>query len=648
MSSGAPFKLIANDGKADRMLMATDLLKKRIADISCAKRKMGLVDISPSLVDIEKTHVLFVNARFKPFAALAYEYQKATSTGSTAWGQPVQFSIPQFGDFLYDFVANVRLAAVSCTAGVVPAFPSLPAGFTTSPTSTATKLSNIVYSGAATGANKRVAYEFVTQAGEVLTPGVSVASNFVRYCEFPGERLFKKVKFEVNGNPLDEYTSEAVLFHRKFRITPEKLPGWKRLVGQEVPREAWSDLLTVSGASRYPVGIHPTSGAVDAFANVSNIIDALGAPLTGGPTNSSYTSRRESRILDGPQTPKATQPALEMWIPLLFWFNTDSRLAIPSVAIPFGQRFVTIDLATQAELVSAAPGNLFLRLTVETFYNSNGLVAGTGVNNYKVSQTLTPYLASNSVIDTTQAVQGIDLYCNNIFVSPEIHDIYIKKISFNMIRVFKQQSNRISDATGEILMSQLKWPLEYFYAAIRPVVNIDHVNNANSHRDWHRLTQVVDSIVDATSRAAGIFGPVAADTFATANAVQTSNSQITAERYISPVGLETVDTLSVKAHGIIIYNYTKSMFYRDYQSFTYGGSNIMTPEDKGALMVNFALHPGSYQPSGHLNASRIRELYVGYTSSYVSSSTPGDLLIVAKAINFLMIADGSAILRYST
>ena len=42
----------------------------------------------------------------------------------------------------------------------------------------------------------------------------------------------------------------------------------------------------------------------------------------------------------------------------LFWFNMDCRLAIPSVAIPYGQRFIKITLANSTELVElvAPPG----------------------------------------------------------------------------------------------------------------------------------------------------------------------------------------------------------------------------------------------------------------------------------------------------
>jgi hypothetical protein len=635
MSTGGVFKIIANDGKADRMIMATELLKKRISDIMCAKTKMGLKDNTPTLLDIEKTHVIFVNARFKPFAALGYEYQKANGNKSVSWGQTTQWSIPQFGDFLYDFVADVQIAATSCLAGVVPAFPALPAspgGAYTTPgaVTTSTSSSIIYYSNVATtGVNFRHTFEYVDLAGNVQTVGAA-STNFVRYCEYPGERLFKNVYFQVNGNPLDQYSSNATLFYRKFRITPDIETGWKRLVGQEVQREGWSDLLTIAGASRY-------------LNNAVNQVDTNGAPLTGGPTTSAVTSRRYTQIVDGPQTAQAVQPLLEMWVPLLFWFNKDARLAVPSVAIPYGQRYITIDIEAQANIVFAAPGNLFLRYTFEQWTDSTGAVGGVSVTNYTKNQILTPALASNSTIDPTQQIVNIDLYCNNIFVSPEIHDIYIKRISFNLIRVYKEQTQRCVNATDSILMSQLKWPIEYFFLGLRPVVNIS-ATNQNQWRDWHRLTAVSTAVMDVSQRASGIYA-VAADTILTAKPM---NSQITGERIQSPLSVESVDAVSVQAHGIVIYSLLKSSFFRDYSSYTYSEHNIRTPEDKGALLVNFALHPTQYQPSGHVNVSRVREFYINYVSTYISSSQPADMLVVASAINFLMISDGSAILRYST
>ncbi len=300
MSSAGVFKLIANDGKADRMIMATDLLSGRIKEIMCMRAKQGFKDPTPTLVDIERTHVLFVNAHFKPFAALGFEYNKVrTNTGSPQMGGSVQFSIPQFGDFFNDMVINCTLAATTATAGVVPALPAY-VGSTDQAVSSTAKTSSL--RNTTDGIYTEYKHEYVDIQGNVLTVGAA-RSNFVRYAEFPGQRLFKKVKFEVNGNPLDEYTAEAMIMHQKFKVNPNKLTGWKRLVGQELPQEAYSDLLTVAAAGQYGTA-------------ATGLTDVNGAAVTGGSIVASQSCRRMSRIVNGPQTPQATQPALDLWVPL--------------------------------------------------------------------------------------------------------------------------------------------------------------------------------------------------------------------------------------------------------------------------------------------------------------------------------------------
>ena len=130
MAAGGVFKLIANDGKADRMIMATELLNQRIKDIMCMRSREGLTDPTPTLVDIERTHILFVNAHFKPFAAIGYEYNIVNPTGGIPTfsagltGTTVQFSIPQFGDFFHDMVVHTILDTVQANAGTIPALPT--------------------------------------------------------------------------------------------------------------------------------------------------------------------------------------------------------------------------------------------------------------------------------------------------------------------------------------------------------------------------------------------------------------------------------------------------------------------------------------------------------------------------------------------
>jgi hypothetical protein len=228
------------------------------------------------------------------------------------------------------------------------------------------------------------------------------------------------------------------------------------------------------------------------------------------------------------------------------------------------------------------------------------------------------------------------------------HDIFIKRIGFSLIRVHRFQTNRVTVSTENLLLAQLKWPVESMFVGLRPASNVSD-SNVNQYRDWHRLTLLTDNVIDSTSRSKT---DVMVDDTVAYNAVsakhKTAHSQHFVERVTFPTRTETVDTLQIQAHGINIFNAFKAQFFRDYITYTFGGANIITPEDPGAMMVNFCLYPGTYQPSGHINVSRAREFYMQYTSSVCSNTQPCDMLTLASAINFLLISDGSAVLRYST
>jgi hypothetical protein len=241
------------------------------------------------------------------------------------------------------------------------------------------------------------------------------------------------------------------------------------------------------------------------------------------------------------------------------------------------------------------------------------------------------------------------LYINNIFVTPEIHDIYIKRIAFSLIRVYREQMISLTANQGEQLMSQLKWPVEYMFVGMVPKWNTQAITtggggvysggNVNQWRDWHRLTKTVDAYADKQVYSETPAGAAIAD-------LGSLVGQTMPDHYYLPV--PTVDSMALTAHGITVIDWFSDKFYNQYIPYHYGGSAITTPEDPGALFINFALYPRSYQPSGHLNISRARETYIKYNSSYISSNTPAILYVVAICINFLIITDGSAMLRYST
>jgi hypothetical protein len=619
MSNGGVFQIITNDGKQDRMLNATALLNRRLALIEDARsRDPTVADPTPTLLDIEKTHILFMNASFKPFAAVGYEYQKLSATGTVQLGSTgVTFSLPTYGDFIGDMCLHATLAA-----------PTITASSTFETTAT-------------------------TVAANTATVGAQHSAAFA-WCSFPGERLLQNVAFTVSGNPLDSYTPASVNMYREFLLKNDDKKGWFRGVGQELPTDAF---LRQPGTN--PVTTAGSDGAVNTSTTGS---------LQGGSVNPSH--RIGAAVLNGNQTPKSTAAAVDLWIPLLFWFNMDPRLAVPSVALPHANRYITVDLAASSKMYGLVPRGV-----------------GTWAD---PKATLT---------DATQTVTTFELYVNNIFVNPEVHDIFIKRIGFSLIRVHREHiESGLQSASGSVLLSKLKWPIEAMFVGMR----VSSYEGSRPDNDkWHSFSQVtptaysgsqmlstqgttklagatvaidaagvvtvgaggaantelaVGDVVNINGYIATVLGITSATSFsvtpvpnfaiASKGATTDIFHRLANPQYIANVRTRTVDSLTVTAHGVPLYNNFNSKFFSDYLPLRY--SNIVVGDEVGAMMINFCFYPGSYQPSGHINVSRAREFYFAYVSSVCSTSIPCSLVVVASAINFLLISDGSAVLRYTT
>jgi hypothetical protein len=783
MSCGGVFKLVANDGKADRMILATLLLNQRIKDIMIARRLAGKADFTPTLPDLERTHILYMNAHFKPYAAIGFEYNKIKpQSGTPTLGTQMTFSIPQFGDFFYDMVCHIVIPAISGSPVNFPSTP--PALFDPTDTTSATSYNPFFPSGAPTVLTGSFVVKNMTSqyGGYLLTGGdysatqqtttpainngvisacvcgilqyafvdcfgvefptdsttglpTSSVNNFVRYCEYPGNFILASAKFDVNGNPLDQYDQYVSIMQEKYWITPNKRVGYNRLVGQQNPIQGQGGLIsasvvdveyvipssTISGGSITPNDTKQNPAAPALYSTVAGTpvtvpssgststttLNAQSVANTLNPkeANQGQTDYSQSMLFftNGPQTPKQTQPPLDLWIKLNFWFNNNVSLAVPSVSIPFGQRFITINLAAAQgssqggnliyeypaaflrttftydadqpwiAVPSSSPGASTLNTTVINYYAwsaENGyLTNGSGSSGSTSSPTsTTPYppntnfpgIAFPTVVPQLANINSnvtAELYINNIFVNPEIHDIYIKRIGFSLIRVFREQIQPVSSgALSDILLSQLKWPIEYMFIALQPTWNTNTTYNTNTWRDWHRMTKQINSLPSSSlltnhySQSVSEYGtPQAAGTAATPNTsgVTITQEAVSGVQYWLPV--PTIDNMSITSHGIQLFDHLPSPFYNTYMPYNFGTPMMNTPDDLGVMFVTFALYPGNYQPSGHLNISRARETYVNIASTYVSQTNGKVTFIaVAIAINFLLISDGSAVLRYST
>jgi hypothetical protein len=285
---------------------------------------------------------------------------------------------------------------------------------------------------------------------------------------------------------------------------------------------------------------------------------------------------------------------------------------------------------------------------METFANADGTGAGAAITALNRQVTRQPVIVANSTV-STQTFTTFDLYINNIFMNPEVHDIYIKRIGFSLIRVYRTQKTQLTQSNADFLLSQLKWPVEHMYIGFKPTYNITNPvysgltvssGNPNAYRDWHKYNVITDREVYSLAQSGTLLATTNANpSLITPNTAVMQTSLIPSERFVFTTQTRTVDLMKIKAHGIDIYSFFEPSFYNRYLPWNYGGYNVITPSDDGALLVTFDLYPGTYQPSGHFNISRAREFYVEWQSSYISSSAPVELGVVARCLNFLLISD---------
>ena len=584
MSTGGIFKLMSNSGIQDKLLMASDYLDHRVK-LMCRNHKNKINNGGSQTLDLDKSWLPDINSISKSHMMFINGAFKPFVSSGFEYNKSKSIGIPNFG------------TTISFT---VPQFGDF--------------------------INDAVVHIKMSRLESVDN------RDRVRYAAMLGHKIFKRVEFKINANVLDTYESDDYNAFYEFKVPPAKQIGWLRNIGQEIP---------------------------------------IQGNLSSDPT---YDMFQEYRLIGcGNQTLKQRHEPIDLWIPILFWFK-DIRNALPTIAIPFGQTNINIQLASVAELVGFAD------------YGGGGAY-------------------------TPPTITSIDLYINNIFMNPNIVKIFIAKFGFSLIRVHGHHQEATNKPGGMIKLNSLRWPTETLYLCFKP-----HANS-NLSQYWHKccsltLGQIKVPVVARDSLLI-TRGTVTNVTATTVDLVYTSGPAITSidddyngydfvitggtgfvssdivrNRYIisdyvgatqtitinsawdaSPpdstttfelstpqLGINsvqyytetpTIDTLKIVAHGIDIYSETPESFYNSYLPYRFG-RNMNTPTDRGWYMLNFNYLPGEYQPSGHINLSRAREFYLMYTSSFINSTNQTNITVLSDAINFLLIADGTAALRFST
>jgi hypothetical protein len=381
-----------------------------------------------------------------------------------------------------------------------------------------------------------------------LTP--KNVNDKVRYADYLGHKLIKNVQFIINNNIIDEYSGEYYNVHFNNIVPENKKKAWLSCIGQETP------------------------------------IDAI---LLQDPINSDYKERRV--LFNGNQTIKSRHGVVELFIPLLFWFNIHQKSCLLN-NYPEGNVKIKVNFEESTKLMTCVD-------VVNDIYHENY---------------------------NTPVFNECELYINNIYINDDIVDIFISKLGFSLIRTHKCIEVLLNLNRDDISLSdELKFPVEdvTFYA--RPVENENGIDSLDT---WHRnaVLNLVNIKTPVIYKSAGI------DTLGINNIKFYEEASIFNSFKLSVNGGST--------HGTDV-----SLFYQSYLPYA-AGKNI-TGNNNHTYFISYNLFPKEYQPSGYVNMTKSRDIYFSYSSNLIENHTPVKLYLHATAINFLVYNNVTACLNFA-
>lgn len=204
---GLTFNLKNKDNRYDTILTANDILLNRLPNIK-------------NIADLNKSHLFYLSNAYKPFVQTAFEYSFSNINGGNSIisnnEQIIKFTIPNFGDFTSD--ASIRL--------ILPEI----------------KLTNILDD---------------TQIAKLKELNL-FDTTYIKYCNYPGIRLLKNVRFMSSDFVIDEYDYNYTLLNKNFNENNR----YNILVGQQQQKQASflnngiTQYLTYSDGLQTPKKIH--------------------------------------------------------------------------------------------------------------------------------------------------------------------------------------------------------------------------------------------------------------------------------------------------------------------------------------------------------------------------------------------------------
>jgi hypothetical protein len=348
----------AQNERQELLLTCMSLLRQRI-------RTAIDIGVPMTIDDVSQTYSVYAVSKHRYAVPTFNYYQHLMPTSTVGFGREITFQLTNTEQFINDIVLYVEIDGIGN--------PSL------------------LY---------QPALSLCTPQGQATVP-------YFHYCDFPGVRLCKRSRFEIDGINYEEYYPHNVMMSREFDITNDHKQAWDIAHGQE----------------------QPTDGYI--YLPDSQI-------------------KVKQQIYNGAQTPRVYQKPLQLWIKGNFFFND------PETPLPTGQIYC------KSRTISYILEDLSKILFVK--------IGGTSYG-YGTPECLLAAAQYGITLPPAPTITKAHLYVNNISMDPYIYDIYIKSISTVIVRTHYSAKYQLALGSGTQRLDLLKYAIESLRFGLQPPVN---------------------------------------------------------------------------------------------------------------------------------------------------------------------------------
>lgn len=441
---------------------------------------------------------------------------------------------------------------------------------------------------------------------EFKLPNIYSEQEEFRWIKNIGFNIINKVSIYIGGSLIDENYGEW------FDI-------WNELTLEESKRKNFNEMI----------------------GNVKELYDPSNAPGNNG--YYPYRNKNDTFI-----------PSIigrKIRVPLIFWFNRNSSLAIPLVALQYHPVEIHIEIKKISDLYTV--------LDTDTTSNKRNkrIKPLSNIQNYSLKYSIQNFTNQDEV---TYNIQGTTSSLINFSIDPIllINYVFLDKEEMNKFakseHKFLIQQVRRSDFKSIINNTTLTLQLQHPTSFLVIVCKRSDVEDRN---DWNNYTNWIDE--DTPPYTDGFYNPFYEEYSSEALSVEkifdiyenfTGTTNDLKLKFDSKKTPYILKSLLLKLNG------TERFSENDSEFFNYLESNSFSKRipKKGILFYSFSLNPFEYQPSGTCNFSRFNNIELSLET--VSTPIPNalgenlykfDINVYSVNYNILRIISGMGNLEFA-